>query len=122
MGNKGQSLVVFVLLLPVIFILFTIIWEFGNLSFQISYYKNEVKSTIRYGLNHLSDDNLEEKLNTLIVNNIKGKSKIEIKNNTIKINIKTKYENIYSKLLHISDIDITYVGYKENNKLIIKEE
>lgn len=122
MGNKGQSLVVFVLLLPIIFILFTIIWEFGNLSFQISYYKNEVKSTIRYGLNHLSDDNLEEKLNTLIANNIKEESKIEIKNNTIKINIKTKYENIYSKLLHISDIDITYVGYKENNKLIIKEE
>lgn len=122
MGNKGQSLVVFVLLLPIIFILFTIIWEFGNLSFQVSYYKNEVKSTIRYGFDHLNDDNLEEKLNTLITKNINGESKIEKKNNFIRINVKTKYENIYSKLLHISDIDITYIGYKENNKLVIKEE
>ncbi len=122
MGNKGQSLVVFVLLLPIIFILFTMIWELGNLSFQVSYYKNEVKSTIRYGFDHLDDDNLEEKLNTLITKNIKGESKVEKKNNFIRINVKTKYENIYSKLLHISDIDITYIGYKENNKLIIKEE
>lgn len=122
MGNKGQSLVAFVLLLPIIFILFTMIWELGNLSFQVSYYKNEVKSTIRYGFDHLNDDNLEEKLNTLITKNIKGESKVEKKNNFIRINVKTKYENIYSKLLHISDIDITYIGYKENNKLIIKEE
>lgn len=122
MDNKGQSLVIFVLLLPIIFIILSIIWELGNMQFQISQYESTIKDTIKYGLNHQNLENLKEKLDNLMSKNTDGNYQIEIKNEIIKINLKTNYQSIYSEILHFSNIDITYIGYKENNKIIIKKE
>lgn len=122
MDNKGQSLVIFVLLLPIIFIILSIIWELGNMQLQISQYESTIKDTIKYGLNHQNLENLKEKLDNLMSKNTDGNYQIEIKNEIIKINLKTNYQSIYSEILHFSNIDITYIGYKENNKIIIKKE
>ncbi|MDD6323087.1 MAG: hypothetical protein PUA73_00520 [Bacilli bacterium] len=122
MDNKGQSLVIFVLLLPIIFIILSIIWELGNMQLQISQYENAIKDTIKYGLNHQNLENLKEKLDNLMSKNTDGNYQIETKNEIIKINLKTNYQSIYSEILHFSNIDITYIGYKENNKIIIKKE
>ncbi len=122
MDNKGQSLVIFVLLLPIIFIILSIIWELGNMQLQISQYENAIKDNIKYGLNHQNLENLKEKLDNLMSKNTDGNYQIEIKNEIIKINLKTNYQSIYSEILHFSNIDITYIGYKENNKIIIKKE
>ena len=53
MNNKGQSLVIFILILPILLLLFALIWEIGNLGFTINRYETEIKDTINYVLNNL---------------------------------------------------------------------
>ena len=123
MGNKGQTLVIFVLILPILLLLFALIWEVGNLGFTINKYETEIKDTIEYGLNHLDDENLEDILTNLLKANLEGDINVEINNQVIKVNVKQKYDALFNNLLNNRfDIDLTYNGYIENNKFIIQKE
>lgn len=123
MDSKGQTLIIFVLILPILLLLFALIWEVGNLSFTINKYEIEIEDTIKYGLNHLDDENLEEVLTNLLKANLDGKISVEINNQAIKVNVKQKYNAMFNNLLnHKFDIDLTYNGYIENKKLIIQKE
>ncbi len=117
MNNKGQSLVIFVLILPALLLLITLTFEIGNLNYTVNKYKKEIKQTIEYGLNNIEKENLQAILTNLLKENIKGQINIEINNQIIKINIKDEIS--FTKKF---DINITYIGYKENGKIIIKEE
>ena len=123
MDSKGQTLVIFVLILPILLLLFALIWEVGNLGLTINKYETEIKDTIEYGLNHLDDENLEEVLTNLLKANLDGDINVEINNQVIKINVKQKYDALFNNLLNNRfDIDLTYNGYIENEKLIIQKE
>lgn len=123
MDSKGQTLIIFVLILPILLLLFALIWEVGNLGFTINKYETEIEDTIKYGLNHLDDENLEEVLTNLLKANLDGKISVEINNQTIQVNVKQKYDAMFNNLLnHKFDIDLTYNGYIENKKLIIQKE
>lgn len=123
MGNKGQTLVIFVLILPILLLLFALIWEVGNLGLTTNKYETEIKDTIEYGLNHLDNENLEEVLTNLLKANLDGDISVEINNQVIKVNVKQKYDALFNNLLNNRfDIDLTYNGYIENEKLIIQKE
>ena len=123
MDSKGQTLIIFVLILPILLLLFALIWEVGSLGFTINKYEKEIEDTIKYGLNHLDDENLEEVLTNLLKANLDGKISVEINDQTIQVNVKQKYDAMFNNLLnHKFDIDLTYNGYIENKKLIIKKE
>ena len=123
MSNKGQSLVVFVLILPIIFLLISLVFEIGNLLNTQSRFDSEVRSTIAYGLKHINDENIVNVLYNLLNKNLEGEKNIEVSNNTIKINLKYNSINLYKFLSKQKyNIDVTYVGYMENNKIIINKE
>ena len=123
MDSKGQTLVIFVLILPILLLLFALIWEVGNLGLTTNKYETEIKDTIEYGLNHLDDENLEEVLTNLLKANLEGNINVEINNQVIKVNVKQKYDALFNNLLNNRfDIDLTYNGYIENNKFIIQKE
>ena len=123
MNSKGQTLVIFVLILPILLLLFALIWEVGNLGLTINKYETEIKDTIEYGLNHLDDENLENILTNLLKANLEGDINVEINNQVIKVNVKQKYDALFNNLLNNRfDIDLTYNGYIENEKLIIQKE
>ena len=123
MDSKGQTLVIFVLILPILLLLFALIWEVGNLGLTINKYETEIKDTIEYGLNHLDDENLEDILTNLLKANLEGDISVEINNQVIKVNVKQKYDALFNNLLNNRfDIDLTYNGYIENNKFIIQKE
>ncbi|MBQ9011022.1 MAG: hypothetical protein IJ093_00020 [Bacilli bacterium] len=123
MNNKGQSLVVFVLLLPLIIILIALITDLGSLSVTKKNYENQVKSAIEYGLKHLDDENLNQKLTNLLEINIQAKTNINIENEIITITVTDKYKSIFSKVLkNTYDINITYIGYIDNGKIRIEKD
>lgn len=123
MDSKGQTLVIFVLILPILLLLFALIWEVGNLGITINKYETEIKDTIEYGLNHLDDENLENILTNLLKANLEGDINVEINNQVIKVNVKQKYDALFNNLLNNRfDIDLNYNGYIENNKFIIQKE
>lgn len=110
MTNKGQSLVIFVMLLPVIILLFLGLFKVGEECLKINKIENNIQDVISYGLNHKEDTDLENKLTNLLKANLNGRIKV-----TITERIKINYIE--------DDINMTYIGYiKDNKKIIIKEE
>ena len=88
MKNKGQTLVIFILILPILLLLLALIFEIGALHITKIKYENAIKDAIEYGLTH-QEENMPQKLESLLKANIKGNINIEI-NNYIKINVKQK--------------------------------
>ena len=122
MNNKGQSLIAFILILPVIFVFTTGLWEIGNISYINNKIKQETISIIKYGLKHIEEENINEKIHTLLDKNIEGNKEVKIETNEIIITINYKYQNLYSKYIKPIEIKKTYIGKKENDKITIEEE
>jgi len=80
MNNKGQSLVVFVLVLPLIILIIAGIMEVGRLYLTKTEYENNIIETINFGLDNLDKDNVKEKMMTLLDENISGTKNIQITN------------------------------------------
>ncbi len=123
MGNKGQTLVIFVFLLPILIALFIFIFEVGSLAVMVNKYEMEIKDTISYGLNHLDEEDLEDKLLNLLKANIDGEITLKIDNEVIQINVKDKYEALFQKIFtNVFEINITYQGYISGDDIIIQKE
>lgn len=120
MNNKGQVLVLFVIILPVILLALLIIIQFGKLYLKKQATTNIIKDTIEYGLKHTQDEQIENKLNNLIETNIDD---IDIKTITIfedeiRINLTQKSINIFGKNINLT---YDYTGIKMNEEIRIEE-
>ena len=123
MNNKGQSLIIFVILLPIILLIMASIVDIGNFLVEKSKCENEVKSTISYGLKHLDDENIKQKLYDLLDSNIGGKKRINIEGETVKIKVTGPVNSLFTSIIDFDyEIDISYIGYMDNEKIIIKKE
>lgn len=129
MNNKGQTLVMFILVLPLLLIILSLTIDVGLLSLEKKKIENTVKSAMKYELNS-SETNMEVSKNRLIntitksINDIKIKT-VEITNDKIIIvSITKEYKGIFSKILKnsIFDIDLTFKGFKNGTDIIIKKE
>lgn len=126
LNNKGQTLVMFIILLPILLMVFAIIIDLGLLGIEKRKIENEVKSTITYGLKNKEEKDLEIKLKNLLVKNIdylEDKNiSIKIMNNYISITVNKKYKPVFNIIKNNYDITVTYKGNISNNKIsIIKE-
>ena len=119
LNSKGQSLVVFVVLLPILLLFMAFIFELGNITCLKNKYENEIKSTIEYGLKHQEDENLKSKLNRLLDENLEGNKEISITENSIEIHITHNPNGIYSELFKQQfEISLTYIGQFDTGKII----
>ena len=122
MNNKGQTLVLFVLLMPLLLLFVMVVIEMSRLYLTKSEYENVIIDTIYYGLDNLDKANVKETMNNLLDKNIKGNKQIEIKDNKIVIEVTSKIDGMYKKMFKdIYKVDMKYTGYLENNKKIIKK-
>ena len=118
LNNKGQALVAFVIILPVILIIMAIIIDIGLMGVEKRKVTNVMKEAIEYGLKH---DSTEEQIKDMIDKNIKYKS-IDIKSNDdIHISLEYEYKQIFG-FINKKNIQIKYHGYKENERIKIEEE
>lgn len=127
LNNKGQTLVAFIILLPVLIMVFALIIDLGLLSIEKRKIDNEIKSTITYGLKNIESDNLDLKLRKLILKNIDNINnediKIRIENNYIKISLSVERKSIFKIIgKEKYDINSSYIGIVDNNKIKIEKE
>lgn len=119
LNSKGQSLVVFVVLLPILLLFMAFIFELGNITYLKNKYENEIKSTIEYGLKHQEDENLKSKLNRLLDENLEGNKEISITENSIEIHVTHNPNGIYSELFKQQfEISLTYIGQFDTGQII----
>ena len=117
-NNKGQTLVLFVILIPFLFILISFIVDTGLLSLEKVKLENTVKDSIKDVLkNNKSSDELIILINKNI-DKIKIKD-ISIENGIVRLSISKEYNGfIFNKKI---SIDLSYNGYMQNDKVIINK-
>ena len=120
MNNKGQTLVVFVIILPIILMIFTLIIDLGFLYIEKRNIDNNVYDIVEYYLDNIDDINIETKVKELLNKNIKDIDDIIINDELeyIEVRVLKTRKSIYSIITNETKIDIVYKGFKEDKKII----
>lgn len=121
MNNKGQSLVLFILILPILLGIMVLVIDVGNAIYTKNKINNIIEMVIEYGLENNYE---EEKLKKLINYNLKTDNyQVEIKDEIINIKVEAEINGIISNIIDINSFKILseYKGYMENNKKVIKK-
>lgn len=122
MKNRGQALILFILLLPLLLLILTIILNIGLTSIEIKKTDNKIKQIIEDSLNNDLD---ESQINQLIMTNLDNiiSKNIIIQNNTLEIKIIRKIEVLYPPIINynIENYEVTYKGIKEDKIKIVRK-
>lgn len=114
--SRGQVLVAFILLIPVILMLLALIVDVGFLYVEKRKTDNVIKDTINYGLDNLDlqEGTLQTRLTKLINSNLDDVQRlnIQIDTNSIEINITRNKLSIFSNIYKDASYKIVsdYVG------------
>ena len=121
MNKKGQVLVLFIIILPLMIMMFAIIVDMG----VVMNAHNHLESVTRMAIKNVFDKNEKrqniEKLmvqNDVLTNNLE----VNILDNEINIKNKIEVDSIFGKIIGIDkyDIKVDLTGYKENGKILIE--
>lgn len=119
MNNKGQTLVLFVLMLPIIIFIMLLVIDVSNMVITKQELNNINKMVLNYGLDIIEEENIENKLEDMINKNIStNEHTIKIDDGTIEIDLKKEIKGIITKK-KIYEVKSTYKGYIEEDKKVI---
>lgn len=118
-NNKGQSLVMFVLIIPIFLLILTLVYDVGNAIYEKDILSNTNYLTIEYGLNNI-DTVTENDLKNLIEQNTSNLKYIyvTIKENQIEIKMEKDAKSIIGKMFNFNLVKIIshYKGKIINNQ------
>lgn len=122
LNNKGQSLVLFILLLPILLGIMALVIDVGNALNKKSEMENAIEFVIDYGLKMESLN--ESELDLLLDYNLSDCENIlNIEEKKIVVSSKTYVDGIFTNILNIKGfpIESSFEGYLvEGKKEIIK--
>ena len=119
MNNKGQSLVTFVLLIPIIFLILFMVYDIGSMVLLKIELNNINYLVTDYGVDKLDDVDINDKLRDMINKNKNDIDNIEIdiSNNKLNIVLEDTLDNKISLIRKFKiKIKSSYMGYMEDNK------
>ena len=115
MNNKGQVLVIFVVMLPIFLIILTLVVDLGLISFEKRNISNNTIDAVEYYL----ESNDEEKTKDLLEENIDDIVVTITDNNSyVEITVIKKCKGLYSIIKNEDIIEVTYKGIKEDKSII----
>mgnify|MGYP000233765974 FL=1 len=118
-NNKGQSLVMFVLIIPIFLLILTLVYDVGNAIYEKDILSNTNYLTIEYGLNNI-DTVTENDLKNLIEQNTSNLKYIyvTIEENQIEIKMEKDAKSIIGKMFNFNLVKIIshYKGKIINNQ------
>ena len=119
LNNKGQSLVMFVLIIPIFLLILTLVYDVGNAIYEKDRLSNTNYLTIEYGLNNI-DTVTENDLKNLIEQNTSNLKYIyvTIEENQIEIKMEKDAKSIIGKMFNFNLVKIIshYKGKIINNQ------
>ena len=120
MNNKGQSLVVFIIILPILLMIFTLIIDLGFMYIEKRNIDINCYDAVEYYLENINKEDIEEKVNNLLNENIKNIDEILIKDEEdyVEISITKNRKSIYSIISNNTEIKIVYKGMKDDKRII----
>lgn len=119
MNNKGQTLILFVLLLPVMVMVFALVVDTGLLMTRTYKVKASIKDALNYGLS----SNDYEGMELMLSKNLDDKYSIST-NGNIKISVDGSYHTMMGQIFkrQVYNYHFSYIGYNDDGNIHIEEE
>lgn len=125
MNNKGQVLVMFILLVPLLFIIISLVIDIGNLVLKDNEIDNISYIVLDYALDNIDEADVLTKSTLLFMENKNDIviDSLDIKEGKIYLSTTYKVEGIVSGLVDIKIFTLNnkYVAYLENYNKVIEE-
>ena len=110
LNNKGQTLVMFVLIIPIILLTLVLIYDVGNAIYEKNRISNTGYLAIEYALDNINIIDENSVVNYIIKNSDNlSNITVTIKDNIVNVSIEKKIEGLFSKNF---DFDLTTVKSK----------
>ena len=124
MNRKGQVLVMFIILLPIFFIIMTLLIDIGNLILTNNEINDVSYMVLEHCLDHLDEEDILDTSRELLKLNNKNLNieSFKIENNKVYLNVSYQVKGIISNIVNIKvfDIDNKYEAYIKDDKKIIE--
>ena len=117
MDNKGQSLILFVIILPIIAMFFVLLIDVTSYEMNDHHIKNTITDNLKVILDSEEKDN--EKITNVIKQNIEdGNVEVIINDNNIEINVSYKHKSFSKKLIsNEPTVNYHYCGNYETKEI-----
>lgn len=123
LNNRGQSLVMFILIIPIFLLIMTLVYDVGNAIYEKNKLSNVSYMTIQYGLDNIESID-ENELISLIMKNVDNPKLISvlIENGKIEIKLTKDVKGIIGKMFNFDLITVVseYHGEIINDKKVIE--
>ena len=118
-NNRGQVLVVFVILLPIFLIILTGIVDVCILNLEVKKLNNNTHDAVEYYLDNLDDEDVLDNTKTLLNKNLKNIDiTINDNENIVTVKVVKNYKSIYSVISKNEELTSIYTGNKDTKKII----
>lgn len=121
MNNKGQSLVLFVLIIPILLGIIVLVVDVGRVIVE----KNSISNKLEFIVNNFLDNDVTyDELTELVSYNLTSyDNKINLEDGIVIITTKTNLKGIISNIFGFKgfDIESEYKGYIKDEKKIIEK-
>lgn len=118
MNNKGQSLVIFIIIIPVIFIVFSFLYDYAYIINSQNKYENVTRTILN---STLEEDKIIDlyKQNSYKVDDFKYKKE----NDKVYIQNSYKIKSVFGNIVNLKNytVSINYVVINSNNGIIIED-
>ena len=125
LNNRGQSLVMFVVIVPLLLLVLAMVVDIGNLVNNKIEINSVNKLAISYGIDNIDKDNIENEVKNIINKNYKDIDDIKISIQDEKISIDLKYysKSIFGNIIGTKGylIESSYKAYMDNSKKRIEK-
>ena len=114
LNNKGQTLVLFVLMLPIMLCLMVLVFDIGKFFCEKQELNHINQMVVSYGIDHYEDEDLENELMELVLLNRDDLSNIfvEVSDDKVCVELFYKDSSILGNIFDISIFEVysSYVG------------
>lgn len=126
MNNKGQSLIMFVLIIPIAILILFMVYDISRMALLKQEINDINEMAIDYGISIMNDENAISKVNQLILKNKSDIDNVDIKieDNKIYITLEDKLEKKVSLLnrTNIFKVRSSCIGYLKDDKKVIERD
>lgn len=124
LNNKGQSLVLFVIMIPVLLLFMALVIDLGRAYNLKNNLDSSLELVIEYGLDNYNDDEFDKnELNKILkFNNPSSDNNLVIDDGKIRVSSSSYVEGIFARVLDIKvfKVESEYVGYIDDGKKMIE--
>lgn len=121
LNNRGQTLVLFVMLLPIMLLVMVLVFDIGKSIVEKQKLNNISFMIVSYGIEHSKDDNIEDTLKELVTLNYKDATDVEVlvKDDYVSVSLSGKVKGVFGNLVGKSFFEVRsyYIGNINDKKI-----